>query len=235
LVSEYLKKAEIKEKAGSSVRRNVRLADLPDDYDHEVFVTHGAIDSSHLLARCRTCNRVGIVRLMYPRSESFRPMAQRILSSYRDHGEGGVTPWALYGFRFGVPNRYVLYRHSLHAGRMEMEFRAGKCRAVAVRLGLAETLLKRTKLIDWLRQDLVGQFPHAKVNYAEIERAGQWCVEATGVERFGWRRFFGKGIPVRLLAWHCPEQNAILIARWKGPESHLPDFDAFTTSFVCPG
>jgi hypothetical protein len=247
LAERYLKKAGLAGlKAEGNLERNVHL-EPPACMDAEFFVTRGepALRSSataagqeepnavHMAARCRDCGRVALLRAFYRRDEPFQPVMARLFASYCDHARGGKVPWALFGLRFQVPEEYSLLRHSLRAGRVELEFSSKRALALAARVGLAETVLRKSSLLDWAKKDSTGPWPACAPALAETKRGEHAAVAVSGRERSLARRMLGRLRVARGLAWHCEPSNALYVARWLGPEESVPEFAAFAESFLC--
>jgi hypothetical protein len=229
----YLKKAGLADAAAErKVERNVRLAP-PADMETEFFITRGEPNAMHMAARCRQCGRVALLRVCYRSDESLQPVMARLFGSYRDHARNGKTPWSLYGLQFEVLEDYALLRHNIRAGRVELEFAGKRARILAARVGLAETVLKKMSLLDWLKKDSTGQSPACPLVFAETKRGEHATVEVSGRERSLARRMLGRLRVARGLAWHCEPSNALYIARWFGPEENVPEFSAFAESFLC--
>ena len=224
----YLKKAKVE----GQVKRDVRLTQV-EGADTEFFITHGTPDAMHMARRCHTCGRVLLARVMYRREEAMRPVAARVLGSLRDHAVEGRWPWSLFGLRMHTPERFELVNYSVQAGRVDLSLTASKARMRAVRVSLAETLLKRTKLRDWLAADEAGKWPTCKVEMAEGRRGAHEAVTAAGREKSIARRILYGRRAARGAAWHCPENNAIFAAQWIGLEKDLAEWEAFLNSFIC--
>ncbi len=233
MADRYLKKAGLAGvEAAHKVERDVRLA-RPEGLETEFFITHGDPNAMHAAARCRDCGRVALLRVFYRSDESLEPVMTRLFDSYRDHARGGKTPWSLYGLRIEVPENYALLRHSIRAGRVELEFAGKRARAVAARVGLAETVLKKSSLLDWLKKDSKGWWPACSLAFAERKRGEHANVEVSGGERSLARKTLGRLRVARGMAWHCEPSNALYVARWFGRKDAASEFAAFAESFLC--
>jgi hypothetical protein len=229
----YLKKAGLTGAAAEQkVERHVRLAP-PADMETEFFITRGDPNAMHMAARCRDCGRVALLRVFYRSDEPLQPVMARLFGSYRDHARNGKTPWSLYGLQFEVPEDHVLLRHNIRAGRVELEFAGKRACVLAARVGLAETVLKKTSLLDWLKKDSTGRLPACLMAFAETKRGNHAAIEITGCERSVARRMLGRLRVARGLAWHCEPSNALYLARWLGREENVSEFAAFAGSFHC--
>jgi len=226
------------------VRRNASRVRI-SDAETECFAWHGELDTTGLAVCCRRCGRISLVRVLNRRSESFRPVARRVLESFRDHGRDGLAPWSLLGFRFDVPERYTLTTYQLRAGRLEMDFRAKGVLASAVRVGLADIVLRERSLADWLKNDPVAVFGRGELTLADTAVRGHAGAQIEGMRRRLLRRFFSlvlrsellrrvvKEPAIRCRAWRCEPSNSIYVARWLGPDKNLPEFETFANSFIC--
>ncbi len=224
----YLKKA----KPEGRVKRDARLARV-EGADTEFFITHGEVESVHMARRCAACGRVLLARVMSRRGEGGRAEAARMLASLRDHAEGGWMPWALFGLRMATPERFELVNYTVQAGRVDLTLEASAARMRAVRMSLAETLLKRRTLAQWHAADDAGKWPTCRVTRSETRRGEHAAVSAEGPERSIVRRLVRGRRAARGLAWHCPESNAVFSAQWLGRVKDLAEWERFAGSFVC--
>lgn len=241
----YIRRAKL-DRRGIQVKRDVRVVNVPG-VDAEFFLVKGERESMHMAARCALCKRVAILRVVYDPEEKFRPVLQEMFASYCDHPVEGRVPWSLYGFRFDVPQEWKLFDNSLRAGRLQFEFR-GRNRVIhVVRSSLAETWLKKKSLTDWAQTDKALD---ACARKAEINSPGavtpddpslrslRLCgapppVSWTAREPRSIRRLLFRRRLIRGAAWHCPEANSLVGARWMGPDSAAGELDALVASIRC--
>jgi hypothetical protein len=134
-----------------------------------------------------------------------------------------------------TPERFELVNYTVQAGRVDLSLAAGKSRMRAVRVSLAETLLKRMSLKEWFAADESGKWPNCKVVLAEARRGEHAAVSAQGPERSILRRIFLGRRAARGLAWHCASSNALFAAQWIGREKELAEWERYEASFVCHG
>jgi hypothetical protein len=215
--------------SAQAVRRDTRLIEIPDA-QIETFIWNGPVDVIGMAMRCRLCNRSILARLTAKKSESALTLARRVLASIHDHACMGRRAWAALDFRFNVPERFRCRRNSLHAGRLEFEFEDGRVRLTALRMNLAETVLRSKSLSEWAREQLKLK---KRDTFESKERSfrGHAACDAEGIRKgflplVGRRRF-------RVLAWHCAESNALYLAQRSGPVSGAADLETFAESFRC--
>ena len=214
--------------SAQAVRRDTRLLEIPDA-EIETFIWNGPVDVVGMAVRCRLCNRSILARLTAKKSESALTLARRVLGSIHSYACMGQRAWAALDFRFDVPEAFGCRRHSLQAGRLEFEFEDRRVRLTALRMNLAETILRSKSLEEWAR-DQCKLKKGDTFEPKERSFKGHPACEAEGVRR---RLLpFGGDPRFRVLAWHCPESNALYLARRTGPVSGA-DLETFAESFRC--
>lgn len=202
------------------------------DAESECFEVHGdAVEEYGLAARSARTRRVALVRVLGHAEKSFRSRARRVLASYRDGPADDLTRWAVYGFAFSVPGDYTLATYTAAAGRLSFSFRARRRSADAVRVGLAEIVLQRHSLLEWLRGDAAGQFKGWQPTFADKSDGERRVVEVAGERGRGLKGFFSRRLILRCRAWHDDGLNAIHVARWTGPAAAVDEFERFARSF----
>ena len=236
IVDEYLANLARKHKGKKlpfPVRRDTRMV-LLDDVDIECFEwLNESASSINLAALCRRCKRISIVRVMSDARERLRPMAKRILRSFRDHAPGAHVPWSVYGLRFVLPENYTPDKYAFQTGRLHIRLQARRREAEAVRLGLAGIVLRKQSLAEVVKKDAIAKSWADGTTFDETEVNAHDGVEATIVPRVRLRRFFLRNRKSLVRAWHCENSNAIYIAQWSGPGEQTREFEEFVESFVC--
>ncbi len=100
---------------------------------------------------CEKCNRVIIAQLSGSLSEDVSIPASQILPTFEDHTEDGWRTWAVYDLIAEVPPGYVLEKHKMMSGYIQLIFRKKSNRLILERWGLANVVLKKSGLKDWFR------------------------------------------------------------------------------------
>ncbi len=213
------------------VKRDTRLARV-DDPDAECFEWRSDRTVLNMAVRCKTCRRVSIVRTLFDDEPAARATAKRVLESFRDHPEGAEAPWSVYGLRCALPPAFSLEQHEFSAGRDEMVFAARNRRAVAVRIGLAEVVLKRRSLEQAIRRDPIARYWRFDGAFAKAVAGEHAALESRVRPKRIIARLWPKS-PNRVRAWHCEESNALYLAGWRGPRGEEEEFETFVASFVC--
>lgn len=174
------------------------------------------------LTYCQKCDRVLIAQVIYPREEDLSDTAQSILRSMRDHRSDKLIAWALYGFEFAVPAGYVLDKHTLMSGYLQLAFKNHAKRLVIERWGLANTLVGDYSLMDWYRKDVIPDVKGFRTDFEQIEISGHPGLRVWG-QAVGIRQAV-KSLAYSLTlytnprfltgyAWHCTESNRLYSVR----------------------
>ena len=230
IVDHYLKMTQGRRGGKTSgdgrTRRNTSLVRLPDT-ETECFQITGDPVEFGMAVQCGRCRRHALLSLLSARGRPEKSLARRIFGSYSDEPQGELVPWAVYGFRFATPLRFSMSDYAANAGRLAFAFRHGRTRLRAIRVSLAETLLRDHALVDWVRKDVRKDF-------------SDWVMAwPTGTDV---REFTATGRRRRLAGWclrrhrawcrvrHAPAANALYIAEWFGRERDEDAFNAFAAS-----
>ena len=221
-----------KKKLPFPVRRDTRLAKVAG-VESECFEWQADAASINMAVHCRECGRLSIVRVLSKADEPIRPIAKRVLASFRDHAACGRVPWSAYGLRFSLPETYALDRSLFQPGRQEMRFVARRRTAVGLRIGLAEMLLRKRTLADVIGKDPVGKSWSERTEFVEEKVRDHDGVLVRIVPRRRPLRSFFRGETRAAVAWHCGPSNAVFLAQWSGPREMRSELDGFVESFVC--
>ena len=222
-----------KKKVPFNAKRDVKIA-FPPDMEATCFEWRSDFHAFNLLAFCPTCKRTSLVRVMARSGERLRPVAARVFESFRDHAVDGIVPWAVYGFRCAVPERFRLDEHTLNLKRVELAFRDGAEQAAAARANLAEMQLRDRTLEAWLRENEREKLKHLSLQTQEETYRGHDALSFTGRTRLSKvKRLFGKGKALVGRVWHCEDLDKLFIVRWVGRDDGGEAFETFCASVVC--
>ena len=101
-----------------------------------------------LIYHCGECHRLVIAEVVGPPDADFSAAAP-ILSSIREHGEGGWNTWGVHGLKAQVPQEFQLERHTLVTGHVMLRFRSRSRLLILQQWGLANVALKGTDVAEW--------------------------------------------------------------------------------------
>ncbi len=168
---------------------------------------------------CKTCDRVVVAQVvgMAKDQSAISNIAARLFSTLQDHAIDGYDRWALYDLQMDVPSDFRLEEQKLLSGHLHLEWARGGERIVLDRWGLANMLLKKFSLGDWLRNNalvplksLTLDDAHTVHGHPSLRYLGAlplWSkVRALRDSKVSLRRFptrFESGI------WNCEDSNKI--------------------------
>lgn len=228
-----LQRAAKKQKITFRSERDVAIA-LPPDLEATCFEWRGDYKAYNLLTFCPECKRVLLVRVLARSGERLRPVAARVFESLRDHPSQGVTPWAVYGLELEVPERFALETSALTLQRIELVFRSGRDQAAAARFSLAEMQLRNTTLEDWFTRRYEKELRACRRMLVEEEEyRGHEALRFTANPGGGLLGLLSRPQTLVGRIWRCPEEDKILVARWRATRDRLEGFESFCGSVKC--
>jgi hypothetical protein len=160
---------------------------------------------------CRTCRRVVLLEVLFPRGQGDRNLARRILGSASDHREDDQCLWSVYGFAFLAPTAYNLHRADLVPGRLRFLLRESRRSWLTVeRWALASLWANRLSLEQW---------PKEVLKLMRISRRGPLDQTETQVNEHPACRFTAtvarRGLvrrePIEGLVWACPAEDKVFM------------------------
>ena len=216
---EKLTKRASKSGARIEVKRRVQLipeGSLPDK-DWEVFVWRGEARAYNLAWRCRTCGRIGLLRVFAKGSEDIGRYAGRIFSNLEDHPTEGRRLWGIYGMVLMVPEGFKLEEHSLRTGHIRLAFKEGGRTLTVDRVSLADIMLRGRTLKDWF----LDFFDKSLRDFERPSFEGTTFLGHPGLRVFAppkklWKRPFfptfdrvRRSLFLRGCIWRCDDTNTL--------------------------
>jgi len=208
-------------KAGSRLEVRRRIPLLPEgslpDKEWEVFSWRAEGRAYNLAWRCRTCGRIGLVRVFAKGSEDIGRYAGRVFSGVEDHPIDGLRLWGVYGMVVRVPEEFRLEEYSLRTGHIRLVFREGDRSLAVERVGLADIMLRGRTLKEWF----LGFFDKILRDFERPSFEGTSFLGHPGIRVFAppkkvWKRplfpTFNRVRRSRFLrgcVWHCMDTNTI--------------------------
>ena len=214
------------------VRRDTRLV-VPDVGEAECFEWRAASAAVNMAVLSRENRRLSVARVLFPGQDVDRPLAKRVLRSFRQHAPSEARPWSMYGLRFALPERYRLDRHSFTAGRSALCLISGRVCAEGVRLGMAAQALARKSLRELVTSDALAESWSRRTECTDAVVNGYSGLAFRVEPKQRVLRLLARRRHAVARAWHCEASNALYVAHWTGPPSQRAAFDEFAASFVC--
>ncbi|HID11283.1 MAG TPA: hypothetical protein EYP17_08295 [Candidatus Latescibacteria bacterium] len=201
------------------VRRRVRLlpeGSLPDK-EWEIFSWRAEGRVYNLAWRCRTCGRIGLVRVFARGSEDIGRYAGQVFGGLEDHPVDGRQLWGVYGMVVRVSEGFRLEEHNLRTGHIRLVFREGNRELAVERVGLADIMLRGRTLKEWF----LGFFDKVLRDFEAPSFEGTSFLGHPGVRVFAppkklWKRPLFPTLNrvrrsrfLRGCVWHCADMNTI--------------------------
>lgn len=236
-----------KRKTPVEVRRHVKV--ISKRRKHKTDILGFAWKADHqgcgVLWHCPECDRIVIAQVLGTLEEDVPRLASKVLSSLEDHGTQEWDTWSVYGLEFQMPQVFLLEKHKLLTGQLELEFTGKKTqRIIVARWAMADTLLKEGAFEEWmdyslrqrhgkeyrftLKESTTFRGHPALVFEGRIKPITQRIKDASA--RFILRR----PSPLRrVLAWHCAPSNKIFATHFFLPSSQERLVAEVTESVEC--
>jgi len=167
---------------------------------------------------CDECGRVVIAQVSGAPSDDVASVASFVLPSIEDHSDDGWRTWAMYDLVAEVPPGYVLEKHQLMAGYIQLLFHRGSSRLLIERWGLANVALKNTSLREWFAERVSHDLRRYRYSVHDVEFEHEAGIQVTG-RRSGLRQalksafelasFRRPALYVDGYVWVCDESNKI--------------------------
>jgi hypothetical protein len=216
---------------GKELGKSVRQSSLPapwekalEKYEATGFSWRGrSIGGKGLLLYCPTCQNATLIQFYQKGSSQTEKIAQRLLTSFRDHRQDNQVIWSLFDIRATIPEKFRLVRHRFEAGEFELAFASGGQKITLHRWGPASILLSGRDLVQFARTML----PHPQGEARPVNGAGGKVVEWNAkppLSRYDhwWSWIGAKPFFQWFRLWHVEEKNRILAVRAEGKETIDP-------------
>lgn len=168
--------------------------------------------------RCDECDKVIIAQVSGLLSQDVSTIAGQILGSIQDHSSDGWRTWAMYGLAADVPPGYVLQKHQLMSGYIQLIFKRKSEQLTIERWGLANVALKNKGLKEWFSDRACLDLAPFRFKTEDVEFESETGLQVKG-RRWGIRPMFQSIAEVLSLqapavhldsyVWLCETSNKI--------------------------
>lgn len=164
---------------------------------------------------CSECQKAILLQFYQKQGGDDSRIQLGILHSFRDHSEDGMVPWALFGLRALIPQRFVLVRHRFHPGHYQLEFQHQKEHLHLNRWGLADLLLKGGDLLAWFNKKCRELNWCRAANMREYNYDGKPALQGQSQGSIAaasslWARMTSTKPHIWVRVWHLASRNQIL-------------------------
>lgn len=225
------------------VDRNVHFLEdgaLPDK-DIETFTWDADYRAINLAWRCKTCNRIGLVRVFSKLNEDVSEAARRLMRSLRDHAEEGKRVWAVYGLICTIPEDFRLEEQFLRSGHIRLSFKRGKEELHVERIGPASLVLKDAEpLQNWFEPFFKKALKDYVCAYTDGEFGGHRGFRIEGSPQSLLKRILKptfnrvrRSVYLKGCVWHCEDSNRIFVVRAASKDRNSTAAEAVAAEVVC--
>jgi len=248
IVDRYVDRLKGKaKKAGHTlhVQRDVHFLEegaLPDK-DYETFTWNADYRAVNLAWRCKTCGRIGLVRVFSRSNENVSNAARRLMRSLCDHAEEGKQLWALYGLICRLPEDVRLEEHFLRSGHIRLSFKRGKEELHVERIGPATLILEDVgQLQGWFERFFKKALKDYDCVVADGEILGHRGFRIEGSPQSRLKRMFKptlsrvrRSVYLKGCVWYCEDANRIFVARATSKDRNSTVAEEIAGEVVCHG
>ncbi len=209
---------------------------------------------------CTDCSHTVICQVTTRPDEDGPKIAERVISSMKDHPEDGWTRWAAYGFDAQAPEGFKLTAQNLMAGHIQITLKrdvaADTARSIVLqnitppeeltlsRWGMANIMLKNKTLDEWANEEMGKRLKRMKPELTETTVNGHKAIAVSAQQLWPWEKLFRlicrfADLPyadrICGLLWHCPESNALYLAQMVVDVSNKDLPAEIGARFMCHG
>jgi len=217
-----------------TVKRGIKLVDL-EGRDFEYVFWEGDFRAFNLISVCKTCKRAVLVRILFRKGEKMKPIAKRVFGSITDHSNDGNCRWNVYGFRFVTPEPFLLDEHSLKTGCLEMRFYDRRDEMEAVRVSLAEVILKNESMEAWFRKFYRKRLKgfECKITHVEDDRHPEMLCHGRVPLKKRLHKVFQKPRYIHCRVWRCLNSEKIFLFRVTSTNEKDENFEGYSKLVRC--
>ncbi len=193
---------------------------------------------------CQECGKAVQAQIIAYPGEHYRPVAERVLASVKDHSNDGWARFATYGIDFHIPAEYDLSEAKLLSAMLSFKFDYKEEKLAIHRWGLASMMLERGDVpsLVWGTLVLKQKEYTAPVDPLELEFHGHpaymWVGHPSGLLAKGKAKLFtslrlSKSRVYVVFAWHCPQSNRIFAIEGTLQGDHRGQPRAVAETIIC--
>jgi hypothetical protein len=180
---------------------------------------------------CRACRTATLIQFMGGNTSNREKELLRVLKSFDDHQQDGLTRWSVFDVKATLPETMKLSRYRFEAGRYELGFDDGVQHVHLHRWAPAAAILGGRNLI-WFSRTIpdFGAAP-SRLSPDDDSESLEWKISPSGTWQRMIRRLKVKSSYFWFRLWHLEDKNRILGVR--ADSKHPLDFQALNR--ICAG
>lgn len=126
-------------------------------FEYEAFTWKADVAACELVARCKDCGRVMLLRVIGDAERPPMDEARHIFSTLECYCGKDYERWGTFGLDVNIPFRFDLERSSLKAGLCELVFSDRRVELHISRASMGRAILEERKMVAWY-EDIAEKF-----------------------------------------------------------------------------
>jgi len=123
-------------------------------FEYECFKWTADVGACELVARCKECGRVMLLRVLGSGKEPPTEDARHVFSSLVCYCGKDAERWGTFGLDVEIPTRFELEQSSLRAGVSQLTFSDRRIELRVSRASMGRAILEEKKMVAWCEEHL---------------------------------------------------------------------------------
>lgn len=204
-------------------------------FEYECFTWQADVGACELVARCRDCARVVLLRVVGDKDHPPVEESRQVFSSLECTSHKEFERWGTFGLEVKIPARFELEGSSLRTGMCELVFSDRRIELHVMRVSLARAILEKQKMVAWY-EGLAGQLlkPFV-VTWSERPFRGHIGYAAVGEVRTRYRLMsvFQSTRKLRVRCFYCEPMDKIFVVAADGSGDVEDVVESVLDGLVC--
>jgi len=187
-------------------------------FEYEAFTWKADVSACELVARCKDCGRVILIRVIGRPGKPPTDEARHVFSSLECYSGKDSERWGTFGLDVRVPVRFDLEQSSLKAGLCELVFSDRRIELHISRAGLGRVILEKEKMVAWYEKTAGKRLKPFDVDWTREDFRGHIGYAGTGELRSNKRllRFFRSKRRFFVHCFYCEPSDKIFVVSADG-------------------
>lgn len=204
-------------------------------FNYETFTWTADVSACELVARCKRCSRVILIRVIGDKAKLPTDEAAQIFSSLACYCEQDFERWGAFGLDVQIPAAFELEYSSLKAGLCELTFSDRKTELKIMRVSMARMILEDKKMVAWYEALAPKQLRPFDVTWREESFRSHLGYRGGGEPRSNRKLlgFFRSARRLCVVAFYCEPTDKIFVVSADGTGDVEKLVDTVREGLVC--
>ena len=206
-------------------------------FEYEAFTWTADVGACELVARCKECSRVVLLRVIGDADEPPMTEARHIFSSLECYSGKDEERWGTFGLDVQIPVRFDLERSSLKAGLCELVFTDRRMELHISRASMGRVILEKQKMVAWYEKTETRLLKPFDVAWTREDFRGHIGYAGTGELRSNRRllKFFHTKRNFFVHCFYCEPSDKIFVVAAEGTGELCEAVETIREGLVCHG